>query len=1026
MPRPKKVTAMQFLPRIKGKRQTESLTVDDFRSLHHKRHGDRAFHHQEYLKGAGRYCIYYDWDDKRDGEPPPPELAACFSDFKATVARLHPDTPDTSFRWAQRHGWVSVAGGGRKYKVSYRAWVRTVYVERPSHIVDRIRRVLELGAKGTHAQLDTTVFKDAEQLVAVIGGCKDTDDGKEEPRWLTPISADGEVLAEGTYDPADYLIQNVPDGAVLLPRPGGTSAGGSVAAAAAGKKRGRKPAASPTGETTGGPSGQRGSAEGGDKTDGADGDEDAVTTEVHPDAFSAATRFFGEKFWIMREKLTKAKVDRERGCLIFPTRDRWCYIKRDTHEQNNPYIVLTDTAGARFKCPDDQCKAAGEVKAIPMRELPQPLRDLYATVFHPTVDKELIKDAKEDARRNIRDEYPDEDPKMEDVEQVKDTLMTLAQHRTCFKCKSNKTSFVHKDEGYRIVCLDCEAGWPRKYVAFDKAEYPKLLQALTALNISIGTVNINNNNQQITNIYNSEAQVDFYADFTPDAIIAFPDNPELNALFIGALQGTDSSLSRFATVYFKDRFHCTDDRRWFKYRGHCWHEKAADLAYKEALQEDGFLEHFRRTALFFENLPIQTEEVKRKARMVRKLAVALEDGKHRERIVTDSIMKFHETRPTFTEELDTQNVLCFSNGIFSFDDFSFGPGSPDIPISMHVEHSYHPYDPENEHVQFLESFMRDILPDDSVRLYALKVLGICLTLDTSLQRFFIWTGAGGNGKGRLVSLMEECLGDYFQSLSPSMLTRKREDASSANEALMTLVRARIVVFQEPEAHECIQASVLKSLTGEDTLSSRQNYGKQTKFRPKTKPIMVCNDLPRLSETTQAMIRRLVCIHFPSAFVETPTQPHERKIDYHLDEKLRAAAPYFIGMLIHYWRRYKSEGLAQPDEVTKVTKRYLKDNDIVAQFVEDCLERHLIDGEPSKYHVIVASDLPGRFQRWYRENVSSKGPPKTATEAVKTSFGLTKTFNWDKTSTFLERLGYEPNSKAVFRGWMGWSWIPRSR
>jgi hypothetical protein len=27
---------------------------------------------------------------------------------------------------------------------------------------------------------------------------------------------------------------------------------------------------------------------------------------------------------------------------------------------------------------------------------------------------------------------------------------------------------------------------------------------------------------------------------------------------------------------------------------------------------------------------------------------------------------------------------------------------------------------------------------------------------------------GGNGKGRLVRLMEECLGDYFQAVSPSL------------------------------------------------------------------------------------------------------------------------------------------------------------------------------------------------------------------------------------------------------------------
>jgi P4 family phage/plasmid primase-like protien len=684
-------------------------------------------------------------------------------------------------------------------------------------------------------------------------------------------------------------------------------------------------------------------------------------------------------------------------------------------------------AGGRFKCLDEECKAKGEVKAIPLRELPKSLRDLFTRLFHGEVDMELMKGAKEDARRNIREEYPDEDPAVEDVEQVKDTLMTLAQHRTCFKCGSKRTSFVHKDEGYRIICLDCEAGWPRKYVAFDKAEYPKLLQALTALNIiNIGAVNINNN--QITNIYQTTSDVDFYADFTADNIVIFPEDPELNSRFIEALQGTDTSLSRFATEYFKDQFHCTDDRRWFQFKGHCWHERSADLAYKEAMGEKSFLEHFRRTALHYENLAIQTEDVKRKARMLRKLCIALEDGKCRERVVTDSIMKFHNRRPNFAEELDTQNVLCFNNGIFSFVDFSFGPGSPDIPISMHVNHDYHPYDPENEHVKLLESFMADILPDPDVRLYALKILGICLTLDTNLQLFFIFTGGGGNGKGRLIALMEECLGDYFQALSPTMLTRKREEASSANEALMTLLRARVAVFQEPEAHEYVQASVLKSLTGEDTISSRQNYGKQTKFRPKAKPIMVCNDLPRLSETTLAMIRRLRCVHFPTAFVENPTQPHERKIDYRLDEKLRAAARFFIGMLVHYYMLYRRDGLAQPEDVTKVTKRYLSENDLFSQFQSACLEEVKVNGQPSRDCGVVKTDVVARYSAWYCDEMGTKSPPSPAAivQTLKRSLGPEDKNTYSKEENYKRVTGVDPEKPTKdkpinFRGWYGFRW-----
>ena len=100
---------------------------------------------------------------------------------------------------------------------------------------------------------------------------------------------------------------------------------------------------------------------------------------------------------------------------------------------------------------------------------------------------------------------------------------------------------------------------------------------------------------------------------------------------------------------------------------------------------------------------------------MKRLCKALEDGKQREKIVVDSVMKFHFRRPNFTEELNTQNIVVFEDGVYNFDTHEFGPGSPELAVTMRVLQKYVPYDPDHESTRLLMTFMSDILPDIEVR-----------------------------------------------------------------------------------------------------------------------------------------------------------------------------------------------------------------------------------------------------------------------------------------------------------------------
>ena len=921
---------LNFVSRIRCARDVHSMTASTFAQLAQgKRNGDPKFTLQEHFNGRTMVRPYYDFDAKfkepfTSKELEEYEKGKCLSEFRELIGRLH---PGKDIVYAERHGVIGDPNDSErpwKYKISYRAWVlevRMIVMDIPKHA----RTTLRLSAKECHPHLDLGVYKPKEQLLGVIYGCKDID---SVPRFLRPL--------DKTRSLTDYLAQNVEEHFELLSLTPTQVPTDQVTSAASGgavvKKRGRprkaeSRAVAGTGTVDAASSGDTSAPE-----ILSGGDYDVVLSE--------ASMFFGFQYR-MQETLGKIVVQRDRKCLVFPTTKKWCFIKMDTHAGNNPYILVTER-GARFKCLDDVCKTKDDAasKLILFKDLPALIRDLYKDVFFKaTLEETLMVDAKKDCKDIIRDNYPDEIEDHINPEQEMSKFITKLEKRQCLWCGSTQHHQA-AEKGWYLQCENpaCGKTYPTVPIPIDQVTHPRLYSALQQLNVIVNNnVTINNFNTVVNNTGGGE--VEFYADYSDDAVMVFEDQ-ELNMLFIGSLQGTDTTLSRFTTCYFKDRFHCTSQKRWYKFEGHCWSDDAAELAYKEALNKPEFLKHYQQLALRYENMAIQNDEVKKKARMLRKLSVALEDGKQRDRIVMDSIMKFHEMRPRFDELLNTQNVMVFEDGVYDFDTFTFGPGTPDRPITMCVPQPYVAFDADNEHVQFLLSFLAEILPDPEVREYLLKVLGTALTLDTSQQHFYILTGKGGNGKGKLMTLVEDCLGDYYQPLPPALLTRKREDANQANEALMVLQKARCAVAQEAESSEVIQSGTMKALTGQDTLSGRQNYGRQVKLKPKAKFFLVVNDIPRISENTMAVWRRVKVIDFPMHFVESPDPAlaHQRQVDYSLDKKLKEAARYFIPILIHYYQKYVREGLREPQSVSKVTECYKDSNDVVKSFVSEHLAR----------------------------------------------------------------------------------------
>ncbi|KAJ3027985.1 hypothetical protein HDV00_010710 [Rhizophlyctis rosea] len=928
---------MKFVSRIKGNRDIHVLTQEEFRAQADKakvalKQGkpDPKYTLQEWFQEDALVRPFYDWDAKYKEKPE--DLEAKKKEegnkFAATVGELH---PGCKVIYAQRHGQLDEGG----YKISLRAFVCDavmVVTDIPLHV----RRVIKMGPKQVHERLDLSVYKGKEQLLGVLYGTKDINHIK---RYLVPLPE------HESEDPCEFLAQNVHADAKRV----------TVAAGAATKGQKQKK------NKVGGKKHKKIEKSGvqGASTTG-DGDHEGRRTLTRADvseALDAASDFFGEKYR-MQETLQTVIVDPSTGSLTFPTEKKWCCIRRGTHQSNNPYITVTER-GARFKCLDEECAAKEQQPHIPLAQLPMSVRELFQVQIVATdKDHEAVGEAREICKRTIVELYADE--KVEDLSPCKAVdeegkplakFITDLRQLRCHYCKELMVTAEHSLQGMY---------------------HPKLFVVLNNWNLQQNVSVVVHNN------YGALSE-DPITDYEQDGVRVFEDD-DLNACFVRALQGTDASLSELVFALFKDSFHCAKNGSkgteglWYQYLEHHWAGRAeldlrACLASKEL-----FLKYFRRALQHYEQNQIQTEETKKKTRAIRRLIEQIGDGGRRKRIVDDAILRFHKHRPDFTERLDTAEMLVFTNGVMDLTDFTFREGRPEdllsIPLPIPLPIPYQPQDVQSAECAFIMEFMTSIQPDQETRDYLLTVLSLCLSTDTSMQYFWIFTGGGANGKSKLMNFLREALGDHYGTASAALLTRRREDANQANKSLNSLRKARVAVFSEGASSEVLQVNTMKLFSGEDVISARGIHEKQQRWTPMFKCIIVCNDIPELDDNSWPAWRRIKVIDFPTSFVHDPVRPHERLKDPAVGGKLSKCTGALICILLDYLCRFKKSGrLVEAQAVKAATEKYKSDNDVVYDFIQQKLK-------PQKGGSIQWMDLFNAYKSWPMARQMKSGPLKT--------------------------------------------------
>jgi len=318
-------------------------------------------------------------------------------------------------------------------------------------------------------------------------------------------------------------------------------------------------------------------------------------------------------------------------------------------------------------------------------------------------------------------------------------------------------------------------------------------------------------------------------------------------------------------------------------------------------------------------------------------------------------------------------LIACPNGVLDLRTGEISPGRPDQWISKACRAEYIGLDNIENKARLFRKTLLEILSDNEELFeFILRLFGYCITGLTKEHIFIVLHGQGRNGKGILMELIAHVMGDLVGPVEAEMLLDQGRSRGSTGPSpdIMMLKGLRIAFASETDENRRFSPSRVKWLSGGDTLTGRHPYDKYpSKFPPTHKLILLTNHKPHVSGDDFAFWERIRLIPFEISYVDRdPQTPKERPVDKDLFEKLKAESSEILSLLVWGCLMYQEHGLTPPQVVKDATAEYRKDEDLIAEFIEECFElgEDLFEG---------ATEIYDRFVEWFEKNIGSKRIPK---------------------------------------------------
>lgn len=296
------------------------------------------------------------------------------------------------------------------------------------------------------------------------------------------------------------------------------------------------------------------------------------------------------------------------------------------------------------------------------------------------------------------------------------------------------------------------------------------------------------------------------------------------------------------------------------------------------------------------------------------------------------------------------HLLPFKNGILDLNTMQLLPHDPkylfDFQIPINYNHLANCPKVDEFFSQVVEEQNKSILYD---------IFGLALYRVNYLEKFFVLTGNGANGKSRVLILLQKFIGEENQS--SITLNQLTEDKFAVARTYKKLVNVGADISGQPIK----DTSMLKSASSTDRISGQFKFGQIFDFTPSATLIFSANTPPVFYDDSMGIYRRAELIHFPYTFgndKDIEENKTYKKADPNVIEKITSEEELsgLLNKALEHLRNILKTGqLSTVKSARELKSDYTKYSNNVQAFVEEYCEETLYTGSDKSGGIFIPAE-----------------------------------------------------------------------
>jgi len=289
------------------------------------------------------------------------------------------------------------------------------------------------------------------------------------------------------------------------------------------------------------------------------------------------------------------------------------------------------------------------------------------------------------------------------------------------------------------------------------------------------------------------------------------------------------------------------------------------------------------------------------------------------------------------------NLIPFKNGVLDLKTMQLLKHDPKYLFDYQ-----HPieYKPEAK-CPNIDAFFKQLVPEEAVDLLY-DIFGLILYRENFLEKFFVFTGGGSNGKSRVLIVIQKFIGDGNHSnISLRQMTEDRFAVAKTH-------KKNVNIGSDIGGQPIRDTSMLKAACSTDQISGQFKFGDIFDFTPTATQLFAANDPPVFVDDSDGMYRRAELILFPNQFgndKDIAEDPTYKKADPNIVENVTTHEE-MSGLLNkaveHLKKIFTTSQLSVTRSTSELRKNYVKYSNSIKAFLEEmCEECNYVPAEYEK-------------------------------------------------------------------------------